>query len=130
MERIVLFDGVCNYCNTMVNFTISQDPEKLFKFAPLQSEVGIRLRAKYGIGDDIDSVVLIEDEKSYLHSTAALRIARGLGGIWSLTYVFIIIPEFIRDFCYKLFAKYRYRLFGKKDVCMMPTPDIRERFLT
>ena len=130
MERIVLFDGVCNYCNTMVNFTISQDPEKLFKFAPLQSEVGIRLRAKYGIGDDIDSVVLIEDEKAYLHSTAALRIARGLGGIWSLTYVFIIIPEFIRDFCYKLFAKYRYRLFGKKDVCMMPTPDIRERFLT
>ena len=130
MERIVLFDGVCNYCNTMVNFTISQDPEKLFKFAPLQSEVGIRLRAKYGIGDDIDSVVLIEDEKAYLHSTAALRIARGLGGIWALTYVFIIIPEFIRDFCYKLFAKYRYRLFGKKDVCMMPTPDIRERFLT
>ena len=129
MERIVLFDGICNYCNTMVSFTIRQDTEKLFKFAPLQSIAGTRLRTKYKIGEDIDSVVLIEEGTAFLHSTAALRIARGLGGIWSLAYVFIIIPAFIRDFCYKLFAKYRYRLFGQKDLCMMPTPDVRERFL-
>ena len=90
MERIVLFDGVCNYCNTMVNFAIRQDSEKLFKFAPLQSVAGIRLRTKYKIGEDVDSVVLIEDGTAFLHSTAALRIARGLGGIWSLAYAFII----------------------------------------
>jgi predicted DCC family thiol-disulfide oxidoreductase YuxK len=95
----------------------------------LQSETGNELRSKYGIGDDVDSIVLIDDGEAYLHSSAALRIAKGLGGIFSLGYLFIIVPASIRDYLYKQFAKYRYRLFGKQDVCMMPTPEVRERFL-
>ena len=130
MSSIVLFDGVCNFCNGAVNFIIARDADKRYKFAPLQSEIGQELRAKYKIGDDIDSIILVEDDQAFLHSTAGLKIAKGLGGIWSLAYAFIIVPAGIRDFCYKTFAKYRYRLFGRKDVCMMPTPEIRERFVS
>ncbi|MEQ1923973.1 MAG: thiol-disulfide oxidoreductase DCC family protein [Pyrinomonadaceae bacterium] len=129
MSSIVLFDGVCNFCNGAVNFIIRHDREKKFKFTPLQSEPGQELRAKFNIGEDVDSIILIEDDKAYLHSTAGLRVARGLGGIWSLGYAFIVVPAFIRDWAYKLFAKYRYRLFGRQDACMLPTPDVRERFL-
>ncbi len=129
MGSIVLFDGVCNFCNGAVNFIIRHDADKKFKFTPLQSEIGEQLRAKYNIGEDVDSIILVEDDRVYTHSTAGLRIAKGLGGIWPLGYTFIIVPAFIRDWFYKLFAKYRYRLFGKKDVCMIPTPEIKERFL-
>ena len=129
MSSIVLFDGVCNFCNGAVNFIIRHDADKKFKFTPLQSEAGQELRAKFNIGEDIDSIILIEDDKAYLHSTAGLRVAKGLGGIWALGYAFIIVPAFIRDWAYKLFAKYRYRLFGRQDACMLPTPDVRERFL-
>ena len=128
MSSIVLFDGVCNFCERSVNFIIRHDRERRFKFAPLQSEIGQELRAKYEIAEDVDSIVLIEDDEAFTNSTAGLRIAKGLGGIWLVAYVFIIVPAFIRDFFYRLFAKYRYRLFGKKDVCMIPTPDVRERF--
>ena len=129
MDRIVLFDGVCNYCNAMVNFTIGHDPEKKFRFATLQSDIGQKLLAEHGIGKDVDSVILIENKQAFMHSTAGLRIARNLSGIYSLSYVFIIIPAFIRDWAYKLFAKYRYRLFGRTDACMIPTLDVKERFL-
>ena len=88
------------------------------------------LKQKYDIGDDVDSLVLIEDGRVFLHSSAALRNVRALGFPWSIGYALIIVPAPIRDWFYKLFAKYRYRLFGKKDLCMVPTPDIRERFLT
>ncbi|CAN5376180.1 thiol-disulfide oxidoreductase DCC family protein [soil metagenome] len=130
MSSIVLFDGVCNFCNGAVNFIINRDQANRFKFAPLQSEIGQELRAKYEIDDDIDSIILVEDDQAFAHSTAGLRVAKGLGGIWSLAYMFIIVPAFIRDFVYKTFAKNRYRLFGKKDVCMIPTPEVRERFLS
>jgi len=130
MERIVLFDGVCNFCNGAVNFIIRHDKEKKFRFAALESEFGEQMRAKFGIGDDVDSIVLIQNDRSYLHSAAVLRIIKELGMPWSLGYPFIIIPVPIRDWFYKLFAKYRYKLFGKKDVCMVPTPDVRERFVT
>ena len=129
MSSIVLFDGVCNFCNGAVNFIIRHDADKKFKFTPLQSEAGQELRSKFNIGEDVDSIILIEDDKAYLHSTAGLRVARGLGGIWSLGYAFIIVPAFIRDWAYKLFAKYRYRLFGRQEACMLPTPDVRDRFL-
>lgn len=129
MRSIVLFDGVCNFCNGAVNFIIRHDADKKFKFTPLQSEAGQELRTKFNIGEDIDSIILIENDKAYMHSTAGLRVAKGLGGIWSLGYAFIIVPPFIRDWAYKLFAKYRYRLFGRQDACMLPTPDVRERFL-
>lgn len=129
MRSIVLFDGVCNFCNGAVNFIIRHDADKKFKFTPLQSEAGQELRTKFNIGEDIDSIILIENDKAYMHSTAGLRVAKGLGGIWSLGYAFIIVPPFIRDWAYKLFAKYRYRLFGRQDACMLPTPDVSERFL-
>lgn len=143
MGAILLFDGVCNFCDSSVNFVIAHDSANYFKFAPLQSEAGRELADKFGIRfegnvenkeDDgavpIDSVILIEDDKAYTHSTAALRIARRLDGIWSWAYAFIIVPAFIRDFFYRLFARYRYRLFGKKDFCMMPTPELKQRFLS
>jgi predicted DCC family thiol-disulfide oxidoreductase YuxK len=129
MSSIVLFDGVCKFCNGAVNFVISHDHQKRFKFAPLESEIGRELRAKYAIDPRVDSLVLIEDGRAYVHSTAGLRIWKGLGGIWSLAYAFIIVPAFIRDFLYRTFAKFRYRLFGRTDECLLPTPEIRERFL-
>jgi len=129
MDPIVLFDGVCNFCNGAVNFIIRHDPGKKFRFAPLQSEFGEQMQAKFGIGVDVDSIVLIEGDKAYLHSTAGLRVAKTLGGIWSLGYALIIVPRPIRDWFYKLFARYRYRLFGKTEACMLLTPDVRERFL-
>jgi len=129
MRSIVLFDGVCNFCSDSVNFIIRHDTENKFMFAPLQSEKGIELRAKYGIEDNIDSIVLIEDDQAFTRSTGALRIAKRLGGIWAAAYVLIIVPRPIRDYFYELFAKYRYRWFGKKDECMLPTPEIRARFL-
>lgn len=130
MGPLVLFDGVCNFCNGAVNFIIRHDDEKKFTFAPLQSDIGLEMREKFAIGDDVDSIILIEGDRAYLHSTAGLRVAKWLDGIWSLGYVFIIVPAFIRDYCYKLFAKNRYRLFGRQEACMLPTPDVRERFLT
>ena len=130
MSAIILFDGVCNFCNGSVNFIIEHDPQKYFKFAPLQSEVGEKLLKENGVDKiETDSVVLIEDEKVYTHTTAALRIARQLGGRWSWFYGFIVVPSAIRDVFYKLFAKYRYQMFGKQDACMLPTPEMRERFL-
>ena len=129
MSSIVLFDGVCNFCNGAVNFIIKHDYEKRFKFAPLQSEIGTELKNRYAIGEDVDSIILIEDERAFTHSTAGLRVAKTLGGIWSLGYAFIIVPAFIRDWAYRVFARNRYRLFGRQDACMLPTPDVRERFL-
>lgn len=142
MGAILLFDGVCNFCDSAVNFVIAHDSEGYFKFAPLQSETGKELTHKFGLkfeGEDsgtedgsipIDSVILIENDKAYTHSSAALRVAKNLEGIWSWGYVFMVVPKFLRDFFYKLFARYRYRLFGRKDVCMMPTPELKQRFLS
>ena len=130
MGAIVLFDGVCNFCNASVNFVIERDKAGYFKFAPLQSEIGEELVAKHGINTaDTDSVIVVENDRAYTHSSAAMRIARKLDGIWSWSYAFIIVPKPIRDLAYRVFAKYRYRMFGKQDTCMMPTPEIRARFL-
>ena len=129
MSSIVLFDGVCNFCNGAVNFIIRHDHAGRFQFAPLQSEIGERLQREFAIPPDTDSLVHVEDGTAYKHSTGALKIAKGLGGIWQLAHAFMIVPKPVRDWFYKTFAKNRYRWFGKKDLCMVPTPDIRERFL-
>ena len=130
MPAVILFDGVCNFCNGAVNFVINRDRDGYFKFAALQSPAGEELRDEYGIDKvETDSVVLIEDDKAYLHSSAALKIVRKLPTPWPLLYAFMIVPKSIRDWAYKLFAKYRYRLFGRRDQCMIPTPEVRARFL-
>lgn len=138
MGAVILFDGVCNFCDASVNFVIEHDRDHYFKFAPLQSEAGKKLAAEHGLNSEvaggdgsipIDSVILIEDGNAYTHSSAALRIARRLGGLWSGAYAFIVVPAPIRDFLYRLFAKRRYRFFGRKDECMLPSPDVRARFL-
>jgi len=130
MPAVILFDGVCNFCNGAVNFVISRDRDGYFKFAALQSAVGEELLDKHRIDKvETDSVVLIEDDKAYLHSSAALRIVRRLPGLWPVLYGLIIVPKGIRDWAYRLFAKHRYRLFGRREECMIPTPEIRTRFL-
>ena len=130
MSAIILFDGVCNFCNSSVNFIIERDKAGYFKFAPLQSEIGEKLLAENGIDKiETDSVVLIEDGAVYTHSTAALRVAGKLDGAWKWLSYLNVVPRAVRDAAYKLFAKYRYKLFGKKDECMLPSPEIRARFL-
>jgi predicted DCC family thiol-disulfide oxidoreductase YuxK len=131
MSAVILFDGVCNFCNGAVNFVIDRDRNGYFKFAALQSTAGEALMIRHGIDKiETDSVILIEDDKPYLFSSAALRIVRRLPGLWPLLYGFIIVPRSIRDWAYKKFAKHRYRLFGKREQCMIPTPEVRARFLT
>jgi predicted DCC family thiol-disulfide oxidoreductase YuxK len=143
MGAVVLFDGVCNFCDASVNFIIEHDKTGYFKFAPLQSEEGTKLANQYGFesataenGDassdliPIDSVILIEDGKAYTHLTAALKILKRLGAPWSWLSAFMIVPRSLRDWAYRVFARYRYRIFGRKDQCMLPSPDVRARFLT
>lgn len=130
MNRIVLFDGECHFCDLSVQFIINHDPKELFYFAPLKSRVGKELLAKYQLPAGIDSIVLIEKEKAYVKSTAALRIFRHLRGVWKYLYVFKFVPMLVRDFAYDLIAKNRYKWFGRIDSCKLPPPRIRKRFLT
>ena len=128
--HILLFDGVCNLCNGVVKFIIKNDKKGKFKFAALQSDSARRLLNKFGIAaNDIESFVYINEGHSYRRSTAVLHVLLEIGGVWKLFYVFIIIPGFIRDFFYSIIAKTRYRIFGKRATCMVPTNDIIERFL-
>ena len=128
-EKILLFDGICNLCNNLVFFIIKRDPKSQFKFAALQSETGKLLLKKYILeSNNLNTVVYIKGEKYFLKSTAILNIIKDLGGYWKLFYAFIIIPKFIRDFIYDLIAKSRYQIFGKKESCMIPSPDINKRF--
>lgn len=128
---IILFDGVCNFCNATINFLIDRDKKGVFKFAALQSEAGKTVLAKHNIVSltDFDSVMLEKDGKLYQKSDAALEIARQMDGLWKILYVFRIVPKFIRDFFYDLVAKNRYRFMGKRDACRIPTPELRARFL-
>lgn len=127
---IVLFDGVCNLCNSSVQFIIDRDPGAIFRFAPLQSGLGEMLVKIHGLPEDIETIVLIESGRAYSHSTAALRIARRLQGAWKLLYGFIIIPRFLRNVGYRFVARNRYRWFGKEESCRMPTPELQQRFIT
>lgn len=127
---IILFDGVCNLCEGSVRFIIQRDPDAVFRFAALQSKAGTRLLQAYHLDAAmLDSVVVIESGKLYTHSTAALRICRHLSGLWPLLYGFMIVPRVLRDGVYRWVARNRYRWFGKKEACLMPTPDIQARFL-
>jgi predicted DCC family thiol-disulfide oxidoreductase YuxK len=127
---VVLFDGICNFCSDSVLFIIKRDPSARFRFAALQAEGGRRITEEFGIylaGND--SIILVENKRIYYRSEAALRIARRLRGAWKLFYVFIIVPPFIRDFFYDIFARNRYRWFGRRDICFIPDEGIKPRFL-
>jgi predicted DCC family thiol-disulfide oxidoreductase YuxK len=128
---VVLFDGVCNLCNGSVNFIIDRDPAARFRFAALQSAPAAELLGRFGQKPEAEpqSVLLLEDGKLYDRSTAALRIARRLGGGWKLLYAFIVVPRPVRDVVYGFIARNRYRWFGKSESCRMPTPELRARFL-
>jgi predicted DCC family thiol-disulfide oxidoreductase YuxK len=129
-HAILLFDGVCNLCNKAVLFIIPRDPYGNIHFASLQSETGHHLLARHRMPENkLDTLVLLEDGKAYVKSTAVLRIVRKLYRLWPLLYVFILVPRPLRDKVYDWIAKNRYRWFGKKEQCMIPTPDIRKRFL-
>ncbi|PQB04376.1 thiol-disulfide oxidoreductase DCC family protein [Aureitalea marina] len=129
-QSVVLFDGVCNLCNGAVTFLIRRDRHDRFRFAALQSEMGAELTRAYGIDtEEVDSIVLIEDKKAFVRSDAALRIARGMNGAYPLLYGFIILPRFLRDPIYNWIAKNRYKWFGRKDQCMIPTPELKAKFL-
>ena len=129
-EKITLFDGVCNFCNYWVNFAIKRDGNKKLKFTTLQGEPAKELLPKYNINPiSLSSVIFIDKGKAYTQSSAAIRICRHLDGGWKLFYGFIIIPKLIRDFLYNIIARNRYKWFGKKEKCMVPVPELRERFL-
>ena len=129
MENIILFDGVCNLCNHSVQFIIKRDPKEHFKFASLQSEIGQKLVKQYGIPKGIESIIYIENDKVYIKSSAALRISRKLNGYWRYLTILSILPSSFRDFFYDVIAKNRYKWFGKKESCMLPTKETKKRFL-
>lgn len=127
---VVLFDGVCNLCNSSVQFLIKRDTNRIFKFASLQSEYGQRQLTKFGLPPDgFYSVVVIANDKIYQQSDAILVALKNLRGVWGLFYFFKVLPRFLRDAIYSFVARNRYRFFGKKDQCMIPTPELRDRFL-
>ena len=129
LRRLILFDGECNFCDASVQFIIKRDPKALFKFTSLQSDSGIDMLRKFGVSEKTDSIVLIEGDHYYTESTAALKIARNLTGLWKLCYIFIVVPKPLRDIVYRFVAKSRYKWFGKKDACMLPSAEQRKRFL-
>jgi len=126
----ILFDGVCNLCNGFVRFVIPRDPSARFRFAALQSSSAAAILREAGVTTPLpDSVVLVQDGRVYLRSDAALRVARGLRFPWPLAYGLVVVPRFIRDRLYDVVAAHRYRWFGRREVCMVPTPELSRRFL-
>ncbi|MBU5266619.1 thiol-disulfide oxidoreductase DCC family protein [Virgibacillus proomii] len=130
MDKIILFDGICNFCDRSVQFILKRDKQEQFLFASLQGDVGQQqLLKKYQIPTNMNSFVLLDGEKYYVKSTAALRICKELVGAWKLLYGLIIIPRPIRDFVYQFIAKHRYQWFGQKKSCRLPSAMTRKRFL-
>jgi len=129
-HQIILFDGVCNLCNNSVNFIIERDKNEKFLFTSLQSEAGKSLLKKHDLSAvGMASIILLSKTKVYDKSTAALKIASQLSGLWPLLYIFIIVPTFIRDYFYTLIANNRYRWFGRTEACQVPTPELKRRFI-
>lgn len=126
---IIFFDGICNLCNGAVQFVIERDGKNYFKFAALQSDFAQKELASHKLNvKQGDSFVLLEKGRVYEQSTAALRVAKKLKGLWSILYVLIIVPPFIRDWMYKFIARNRYKWFGKQESCWVPTPELKNKF--
>ncbi|MCB0371996.1 MAG: DUF393 domain-containing protein [Muricauda sp.] len=130
-KKIILFDGVCNLCNSSVQFVIKRDKKDLFRYAALQSEVGKQLVGERHIDTrQVDSIILIEPGVAYYtKSDAALEIAKDLGGLWKMSAIFTWVPRSIRNAVYDFVARNRYKWFGKEEACMVPTPELKAKFL-
>lgn len=129
MDRIVLFDGECNFCDHSVQFIIKRDPKGHFMFASIQSDIGKKMLNQFNVPEDTNSFILIDKNKCYFKSSAALLICKNLKGLWKIPYILLIVPRPIRDFFYGIIANNRYKWFGKRDSCLLPSPEIRKRFL-
>jgi predicted DCC family thiol-disulfide oxidoreductase YuxK len=130
IKPVILFDGVCNLCNQSVQFVINHDPAAKFNFAALQSPFGQSQLTKHNFDkEEFTSIILVMGDKVYDRSRAALEIAKRLSGLWPLMYAFVIVPPFIRNFVYDWISRNRYRWFGRTDECMLPTPELRARFI-
>lgn len=130
MERILLFDGECHFCDGAVQFIIKRDQKGTFKFASLQSDIAQKLIQQNNISSNENSFILIDHNRYYSKSTAALHVCKKLDGFWKMFFPLIIIPRPIRDFFYNIFASNRYKWFGKKTSCTIPPPHIQKRFLS
>jgi predicted DCC family thiol-disulfide oxidoreductase YuxK len=127
---IILFDGVCNLCSSSVQFVIRHDPQHHFRFASLQSNFGQQILEQFNLStSDLSSFILLENGKIYTRSTGALKVAKQLNKGWSLLYAFIIVPAFIRDAVYQFIAKNRYKWFGKKTACWVPSKELQALFI-
>ena len=124
-ERIIVFDGICGLCNKSIDLLMKLDTQKHFRYTSLQGKFVKTL----GIAQDIDSIIFYEDGILYYKSTAILKILRSLGGIWIIGNIFYLIPNVIRDFIYDIIAKYRYKIFGKRESCRMPKEGEEELFI-
>lgn len=129
-KSIVLVDGVCHLCQGLIRFIIPRDPKGEFLFAPIQSELAAKLMSEAGLQPgQLNTVVLLEKGVCYTESAAVLRIARRLRFPWPAAYVFLLVPRPIRDALYRYIARNRYRWFGRDEQCLLPTPEIKQRFL-
>ena len=129
-HAIVLFDGVCNFCNRRVNFIIRNDKRDHFRFAALQSEIGKKILVENKFPENYsDSFILVENGKIHQRTSAVIRISKHLRFPWPMFYAFIIVPPFIRDIIYKIIAKNRYKWWGKREACMIPTAEVKNKFL-
>ena len=129
-HSVILFDGICNLCNGFVRFIIKHDKQEKFKFASLQSEAAKKIMRQFNFPDgELKTIVLVDGGKIYLRSRAVLKIASQLNGAWKLATVFYLIPSFLSDALYNVISKYRYKVFGKREECMVTGVDLRRRFL-
>ncbi len=129
-HQIIIFDGICNFCNGAVNFIIKRDSRGVFKFAPMQSEIAQELLKHQAHDVGNDTFILIKNGQCFQRTDAALEITRDLDGLWFILKAFKIVPSFVIDYFYRVFARNRYKLFGKRVTCMIPTKEVRDRFLT
>lgn len=130
-KSIIFFDGVCNLCNASIDFVIQRDKDDQFLVGALQEDFSKKILSGFDVREDyLDSLVLLEKEKIYYKSTAALKIARQLSGLWPALYPLIFIPKFLRDPIYNWIGSNRYRWFGKKSTCRLPTPAEKAKFLS
>ncbi|AMQ75312.1 DUF393 domain-containing protein [Bacillus velezensis] len=130
-DRVLLFDGVCNLCSGAVQFIIKRDPAGKISFASLQSDTARELLASEGLPtEQFDSMIFIENGRIYKKSAAVLKVSRHLRGAWRLSAVFFAVPRLLRDRAYSFIARRRYKWFGKREACMLPSPEIKNRFLS